>query len=58
MTKLEKKIVRKTGETSVGAQKKNDDEAITAGSAAHQKRRNEIITSVKTLAINQLTNEG
>ena len=57
MTKLDPK----PGETSIGSPKKTDDEAIIAsiiditlfGSAAHGKRRNEIISSVKT--VDQLT---
>ena len=56
MTKL-KKIIGKTGETSVEALEKNHDEVIIAAvidialslSASHGKRREEIIRSVKTL---------
>ena len=56
MTKL-KKIIGKTGETSVEAPEKNDDEVIIAAvidialslSASYEKRREEIIRSAKTL---------
>ena len=61
MTNFEKKITGKTGKTFVGAPKKNGDKPVItsivdvalSGSAAHGKRRNKILRSVKTL--DQLT---